>query len=67
MKRNFKGFIARDKDYSLWLYGERPEKQMDEWGGSSVLENIESSHFPEVKWEDEEPTELELTIKRKDK
>ena len=46
-------YIARDKDGDLYLYKKQPVKYS------------ESSLFPEVKWEDEEPTEVEL-VKKED-
>ena len=43
-------YIARDKDGTLCVFFNKPIK-------------IDSSLFPEVKWEDEEPTEVELVTK----
>lgn len=57
-------YIARDKNNRLFLYTvNKPFKGRDgEWymvGFNTVFE-LDSRLFPEVKWEDEEPTELIL-------
>lgn len=64
-------YVARDKDGSLYLFNARPVK-IDECGDWQPSETsldwikLDPSRFPEVKWEDEEPTEVELVIiKRK--
>ena len=59
-----KKWIARDKNGSLWLFMHRPWKdEPNRWwvaiGSQYFLEDC----FPNVKWEDEEPTEAEITIK----
>lgn len=58
-------WVARDKDGMLYLYLVKPRKSQSKW-----LPNIRSDYFgidrecfPEVKWEDEEPTELTFTVK----
>ena len=60
-------YVARDKNRDLYLYSEKPIKNIDEegWYAQGGLIYIESDEFPNVKWEDEEPTEVELTIKKK--
>ena len=62
-------YIARDKDGDLYLYREQPVKN-DKWGTWQAGHNdshdfykIDSSLFPEVSLEDEEPTEVELVKK----
>lgn len=66
-----KAWVARDEDGSLFLYivDVKPRKSQSKWmpdGCSDLIELIELSRelFPEVKWEDEEPTEVSITIKR---
>lgn len=61
-----KAWVARDKDGLLYLYLAKPRKYQSKW-----LPNIRFAYFdinrelfPEVKWEDEEPTELTFTIKK---
>ena len=59
-------WVARDEDGMLYLYFAKPRKYQSEW-----LPNIRPDYFeidrnlfPEVKWEDEEPTELTFTVKK---
>ena len=57
-------YIARDKDDSLYVYNQEPEKHSNGWEideyevGFSRMENITVFDllFPMVKWSDEEPT-----------
>lgn len=59
-------YIARDKNESLYLYECKPKKYKTIWNEySSFVEELDSNLFPEVKWEDEEPTEVKLVIKKK--
>lgn len=58
-------YVARDKNGSLYLYGNKPKKHSIIWTNLGFVERLDSNLFPEVKWEDEEPTEVELTIKKK--
>lgn len=62
-------YVARDKDGDLYLYKEKPVKN-DNW--KSWQSESDNHHdyikmhpvlLPEVKWEDEEPTEVELVKK----
>lgn len=64
--KTLKAWVARDKDGLLYLYLAPPRKYQSKW-----LPNIRADYFdinrelfPEVKWEDEEPTELTFTIKK---
>lgn len=63
-------YIARDKDGDLLLFTERPVKANDGefWQPTKHRFDwirLDPSLFPEVKWEDEEPTEVELVKKEK--
>lgn len=65
-KKTLKAWVARDENGMLYLYLAPPRKYQRKW-----LPNIRSDYFdinrelfPEVKWEDEEPTELTFTIKK---
>lgn len=58
-------WVARDENGMLYLYLAKPKKNQSKW-----LPNIRADYFeinrelfPEVKWEDEEPTEVTITIK----
>ena len=57
-------YVARDRDGDLYLYKKQPVKYSESWQLSSDnphdFYKIDSSLLPEVKWEDEEPTEVEL-------
>ena len=61
----FKGWVSRDKTDMLFLYGERPVKRKaGYWVSRSMIDiGLNENAFPKVKWEDEEPTEAEITIK----
>lgn len=59
-------YIARDKDGDLYLYKKQPVKYSESWQPSKTSNDwikLDSSLFPEVTWEDEEPTEVELVKK----
>lgn len=55
-------YIARDKIGKLYFHREKPYKFGSQWINDNFYFSIDSSLFPEVKWEDEEPTEIELNI-----
>lgn len=63
-------YVARDKDGGLCIFNARPVK-IDERGywqpAKTWLDwiKLDTALFPEVKWEDEEPTEVELVKKEK--
>ena len=64
-------YIARDKDGVLCVFFKKPVKS-DIWESWQLCSDnphdfykIDSSLFPEVKWEDEEPTKVELVKKEK--
>ena len=59
-------WIARDKSISLYLFEDKPYKNTDynEWLSNGESYSLDSSLFPEVQWDDEEPTEIEITIKK---
>lgn len=70
MKKGGIMYVARDKDGDLFLHGEKPYKYQNGWRTDIhekmfIITWLPSSMFPEVKWEDEEPTEVELIIKPK--
>lgn len=61
MEQKIIAWITRDKDGSLCLSARPPQKSKEIWITSDFV--IDKNNFPEVKWEDEEPTKIELTIK----
>ena len=59
-----KVWIARDEDGSLYAYSNPPYKFEEHWelGGFSSNLLLDESRFPEVKWEDDKPTEAYITL-----
>lgn len=63
MENKLKVWLARDKDGSLWAYSGVPFKDDDGiWFSNKPQYEINSSKFPSVKWEDDEPTEAYITL-----
>ena len=64
MKNKVKVWIARDEDGSLYAYSNPPAKFEEHWelGGFSSNLLLDESRFPEVKWEDDKPTEAYITL-----
>lgn len=60
-----KAWVARDEDGSPFLYLDKPKKYKSEWFSDSgfYLARLPRELFSEVRWEDEEPTEIKLSIK----
>lgn len=63
-KRTIDCYIARDESGDLYAYINKPKKLSLGWS-STVFGDIPIDLFPQVKWEDEEPTPVEITIKLK--
>lgn len=63
-----RALIARDKDGSLSIYfGKKPYKGKYAWSfydhlSMNFADIPDKNLFPEIKWEDEEPTEVEIKI-----
>lgn len=62
-----KYYIARDEDGSLWLYDIKPKKEKDQswWDVSTRFIELDSNSYSEVKWTDEEATEVEIILNLK--
>ena len=61
-----KGFLVRDKDDYTAIYAEKPHRGKTEWvdGNDSCLMTINDARLvPDIEFEDE-PVEVELTLKR---
>lgn len=60
-------YVARDKGGDLYLFQTRPRKgdKLHIWLEECInnMIKLDSTLFPEVRWEDEEPTEVELVKK----
>ena len=65
-KKTIEAWVARDKDGMLYLYLAKPRKHQSKWLPNICFDFIEliRESFPEVKWEDEEPTEVSITVKK---
>lgn len=63
-------YVARDKIGWLYLFEEKPYKCGAVWINLDIssdrIVELPESWFPEVKWEDEEPTEV-LLVQKKNK
>lgn len=63
-------YIARDKNGNLYVYSGKPTKNINTgcWHAAELdaLMYLETYEFLNVKWEDEEPTEVELILKKTD-
>ena len=63
--KELKAWVARDESGMLFLYLSKPIKYEERWIPTCHRFTIMNEElFPEVKWEDEEPTELTFTIKK---
>jgi len=67
MEEKITAWIARDGNGDLNAYTDEPYKGNGTWYLEMFNEGryfaIQRRAFPQVKWEDEEPTKVELTIK----
>lgn len=65
-KKSAKLWLARDETGVLYLYNGKPEKSkfiVGIWNSKTAgAVRINSELFPDVKWEDEEPTQVTLRI-----
>ena len=57
------GWLARDEDERLFLFLIEPQKAIGQWIGSRYI-RLGSAFFPEVKWSDEKPTKVKITIEK---
>lgn len=59
------GWVARDENGEVLFWMRRPEKEKRQWGGSEEIGmwiSLGIDAFPQVKWEDKEPTPASITI-----
>ena len=64
LKSTLEAWVARAYDGSLYMYTAKPKKMKDNWYAPRVgYMKLDDSLFSEVKWEDEEPKGIELSIK----
>lgn len=63
--KTLKAWVARDEDGMLYLYLSKPINFEGRWIPTSNRFTVMNEElFPEVKWDDEEPTEVTITVKR---
>ena len=62
MKNAVKVWIARDKDGSLWVHPNIPFRDDDVWFCDAPIMRVDSSSFPNIKWEDDKPTEAYISL-----
>lgn len=54
-------WVARDKDGMLFLYESKPKKNKPSdtfWSSDDLMMRLDCELFPNVKWEDKEPTRV---------
>ena len=57
-------WAARDMDGKIFLYRDKPLKDLTVWYSPGFSLVLASASFPEVKWSDDEPTKVSITIKK---
>ena len=57
-------WAARDKDGKLFLYRDKPIKDKFVWYSPGFSLVLASASFPEIKWSDDEPTRVKITIEK---
>ena len=55
-------WAARDMDGKLFLYRDKPIKDKFVWYSPGFSLVLASASFPEIKWSDDEPTRVSITI-----
>ena len=60
------GWVARDEDGELYLYLRKPKKVAGQWltREFQLGFKLDGESFPEVKWSDDEPTKVKITIEK---
>jgi hypothetical protein len=62
----FDVYVARDENGRAHIYLKKPKKIGKRWLCDSVLFELELGSFPEIKWEDEEPTKASMVLKSRE-
>ena len=57
-------WAARDMDGKLFLYRVKPLKDYSVWYSPGFSLALGRTPFPEIKWSDEEPTKVKITIEK---
>lgn len=55
-------WLARDKDYDLFIYEKEPIKNelAGQWTHGGRFEQLPELLFPEIRWEDKKPTKCKI-------
>lgn len=63
-KKSIRAWVAREKNGELFLFYEKPKKSKSYWINSNTLNSLAlpKEAFPNVKWEDNEPTRVYIRI-----
>ena len=56
-------WVARDEDGVVCFYNMKPRKEETQWNSNYTAVVINCSLFPDVKWEDKEPLEVDIVPK----
>ena len=62
--KEMEAWVARDKDGKIYLYRYKPIKDKFIWYSPGFHLALASASFPEIKWSDDEPTRVSITIKK---
>lgn len=61
-KKSIRLWIARDENYDLYAYTDKPLKCSSYWNVLDTTFKLPTEAFPSVKWEDDEPTRAYLRL-----
>ena len=62
--KEMEAWVARDKDGKIYLYRYKPIKDKFVWYSPGFHLALASASFPEIKWSDDEPTKVKITIEK---
>ena len=62
--KEMEAWVARDKDGKIYLYRYKPIKDKFVWYSPGFSLALGRTPFPEIKWSDDEPTRVSITIKK---
>ena len=62
--KEMEAWAARDMDGKLFLYRDKPIKDKFVWYSPGFSLALGRTPFPEIKWSDDEPTKVSITIKK---
>ena len=63
-KKSIRAWVAREKNGALFLFCEKPKKRKSYWINLNTFNSLvlPKEAFPNVKWEDNEPTRVYIRI-----